>query len=105
MNSPNIPIIKLEIQGMKHTIQAALTARAAQLDTSLQAAVEAYCTDENIEYIVKQEVTTALNAAIKEEIRSYFQWSKPGRQAVREAVIAHLDQWEKTHREIETGAS
>jgi len=95
MNNMNtIPVIRLEVERMKHSILAALTTHAAAMDTSVQAAIEAYCTPENINAVVRKAAMDALDAAVKEEVRSFFEWSKPGRQAVREAVIQHLNEWE-----------
>ncbi len=93
----NIPIIRLEIEGMKRTLMRALPEHAAEMDASVQAAVEAYCTPENIGAIIEKAVKDALDAAVKEEVRTFFQWSNPGRLAVREAVIKHLDEWERIH--------
>ena len=93
----NVPIIRLEVERMKQTILAALPEHAAKMDASVQAAIEAYCTPENIEAVVRQAATEQLNAAVKEEVRNFFQWSQPGRQAVREAVMKHLTEWESWH--------
>lgn len=82
----NLPIITLEIQGMKHAIKTALIEHAVKMDSSIQQAVEEYCTEENINQIIKKTASDALDAAIKEEIRHFFQYSQTGRLAVREAV-------------------
>ena len=90
-----IPIIRLEVERMKQTILQALPQHAAAMDASVQAAIEAYCTPENIESVIRQAAIQAIDAAVKEEVRTFFQYSKPGRQAVREAVIKHLEDWER----------
>ena len=90
----NIPIIRLEVERMKETILHALPQHAAAMDASVQAAIEAYCTPGNIDAVVRQAVTQALDAAVKEEVREFFKGSKSGRQAVREAVIQYLNDWE-----------
>ena len=91
----NIPIIRLEVEGMKRTILRALADHSMRIDASVQAAVETYCTEGNISVVVREEVKRQLDAAVKEEVRNFFQYSKPGRQAVREAVIRYLNEWEK----------
>ena len=93
-NSMSIPIIRLEVERMKQTILQALPQHAAAMDASVMAAIEAYCTPKNIDSIVRQAATEALNAAVKEEVRNFFQYSKPGRQAVREAVTKHMNEWD-----------
>ncbi len=82
----NIPIIKLEVQGMKYAIHTALAEHSLLMDKSIQAAVEEYCTPGNIDRIVKAEAMQALDAAVKEEVRSFFGYGAVGRKAVREAV-------------------
>lgn len=59
MQAP-LPIIRLELSAMKHTIAAALSERALQLDSDIKAAVEAYCTEENLSAVVRAEATRAV---------------------------------------------
>ena len=92
----NVPIIRLEVERMKETILAALPRHAAMMDASIQAAIEAYCTPENINLVVQEVVKHNLDAAVKEEVRNFFQWSAPGRQAVREAVTAWMEEWDRS---------
>lgn len=86
----NIPIITLEIQGMKHTIKTALMQEAAALDNGVQAALEKLCTEDNIARIVEDEARRQIEAALKEEVSNFFRWTNSGRAAVREAVHEHL---------------
>lgn len=88
----NIPIIQLEVAGMKETVRAALQQYAAQMDTSIQNAVEAYCSEGNIEIVVTKAVREAMDACVKEEVRNFFSYSGNGRKAIREAVIERLDE-------------
>ena len=88
----NIPIISLEVQGMKHTMKLALMEHAALLDKSIQQAVEDYCTEGNIDAIVRREARLQLDAALKEEVKRFFDWSGQGRAAVREAVMEALNE-------------
>ena len=57
----SVPIIRLEVQSMKYTIQTALMEHAAQMDASIQQAVEAYCTKENIDAVVMKTAREALD--------------------------------------------
>jgi hypothetical protein len=96
MNPMNtVPIIRLEVERMKYSILQALPQHAAALDASVQAAIEAFCTPENIDSIIRGAAMEHLNAAVKEEVRDFFRESNPGRQAVREAVLQHLNEWDK----------
>lgn len=97
----NIPIISLEVQGMKHTMKLALMEHAALLDKSIQKAVEDYCTEGNINAIVRREAQLQLDAALKEEVKRFFDWSGQGRAAVREAVMEALHERYPVKREGE----
>ena len=88
----NVPIIRLEVQGMKRTMQIALMQHSAQMDQSIQGAVEEYCTPENIDAVVRKTALDALDAAVREEVRSFFGFGQKGRAAVREAVQHFLDE-------------
>jgi hypothetical protein len=81
----NIPVIRLEVQGMKYSIQTALMQHAAQMDADIQAAVEAYCTPENLSEVIRKAARDALATAIKDEVDKFFRYGN-GRKAVAEAV-------------------
>lgn len=87
----NVPIIRLEVEGMRHTMLTALTEHAAKMDYSIQRAVEAYCTPENIDAVVSNAARAALDDAVREEVRAFFRAGRAGRLAVREAVTHWLD--------------
>ncbi len=98
----NIPVIKLEVESMKYTVVTALQQHAALMDSSIQAAVESYCTPENIDAVVQEAAKQALDAAVKQEVRDYFwRWNANGRMAVREAAFAFLDEQYPVKREGE----
>ena len=88
----NIPIISLQVEGMKHVVKMALTKEAAALDAAVQKAVDDYCTEGNINAIVRREAIAQVDAALKEEVRNFFTWSNGGRLAIREAVTEHLNE-------------
>lgn len=81
-----LPIIRLEVEGMKYAICTALTEHAAQMDADIKAAVELYCTPENIKKIVTDSATRILDATIREEVEKFFRYNGEGRKAVAEAV-------------------
>jgi predicted metalloprotease len=77
------PIIKLEVDF--------LSEETVKVDSMVAKAVESYCSDENLQHVIDEEVKLALNAAVREEIRDFFSSTRSGRQAVREMVVRHLD--------------
>lgn len=100
MNYP-MPIIRLEIEQMKLGILQCLPEHAASLDANIRAAIEAYFTPENISAVVTRTAQGAIDTAVKEEVRNFFQCSAPGRQAVRKAINKHLDDWYHWHESDE----
>jgi hypothetical protein len=85
----NIPIIRLEVEGMRHTISTALLEHQAQMDTDVRNAVETYCQPDNISRIIHDAARDALNTAIREEVKAFFLMGN-GRKAVAEAVKESL---------------
>jgi len=88
----NLPIIKLEIQGMRHTIATALSQHSAAMDADVQREIEAFCSEGSITRIIQDIVRREVTAAVTEEVQNFFRYSRPGRQAIREAVQQHLDE-------------
>ena len=80
-----IPIIRMEVEGMKAQICTALREYAVQMDKDIQTAVDAYCTPENITRVIHQAAFAALDYAIKEEVDKFFRYGD-GRKAVAAAV-------------------
>ena len=76
-----LPIIRLEMQQMKHTIITALTSHQLQInqyvDVTLQRAIDEFDYDS----VVKQSVDEAITDAIK----SYFKYGD-GRKVIEAAV-------------------
>jgi hypothetical protein len=85
----NIPIIKLEVEGMRHTVMCALMEHQAKMDASIQAAIDAACTPENIDRVVQEAAGRALKEVIQAEVAKFFNWG-PGREVVAAAVKAKL---------------
>jgi hypothetical protein len=55
------------------------------MDADIQAAVEAYCTEDHLKRVVQQHANDVLNQVIKEEIDNFFRHGE-GRKAIRAAV-------------------
>jgi hypothetical protein len=83
------PIIRLEVEGMKHGILVALSEYAAKVDADIQAAVERYCQPENIARVVQAAAERSIDIAIKEEIDRFFRFGD-GRRAISAAVEEQL---------------
>lgn len=86
----NVPIIRLEVEGVKHSMQIALSQYSAQMDSNIQAAVENYCQEGKLAAVINDAVKTELDAAVRAEVRDFFGYGKAGRKAVKEAIVAYL---------------
>jgi hypothetical protein len=84
-----IPIIKLEVENMRHTMAFALSKYATELDEILQAALVVYCTPENLERVIQSEATKVLDQVIKEEVENWFMYGE-GRKVIKEAIEKKL---------------
>jgi|SRR6185437_14008987 len=94
----NIPIIRLEIQGMQHTVMTALTQYAAKMDADIQAAVSEAITEEKVIALIKKTADEEINRCIANEIREFYSRGA-GMQAVRRAVNATLNEKAKFMQE------
>lgn len=89
----NVPIISLEVQGMRHTIKVALDRHSAEMDQYIQEALDRYCEPNNIQAVVHQAATRAIDAAVKTSIEHFFRYGK-GRAVVKEVVEQRLaEEW------------
>lgn len=85
-----IPVIRLTLEGMKGSILKAFSELELQLDEDIRAAVEAYCTPENVAAIINREVQTAIDAAVKQEVDNFYRYGE-GRQIIRKVIQERLD--------------
>ena len=85
-----IPILKLELEGMRHAVYTALHQYQLEMDSMLKESIEKYCTDENLRYIIGQTVRQAVDQTVKEEIENFFRHSAEGRFIIAEEVRAKL---------------
>lgn len=91
------PIIRLEVDFMKSVMRQHLSEQAVKMDSMVQQAVEAYCSEGNLRVVLGQAVREALDSAVREEVRDFFSGTRAGRLAVREKVIRYLDTQARWH--------
>ena len=84
------PLIRFEIEGMRHSLRIALMEHQVKMDSDMRAAIDAYCTPENIARIIRESAWRILDVVIKEEVDRFFRYGD-GRKAVaiavREAIL------------------
>jgi len=86
----NLPIIRLEIEGMRHTVMACLSEYAAKMDADVQNAVAEAITPENIGRIIRESAAREVKSAIESEIHRFFSYDPVGATFIREAVNVEL---------------
>lgn len=94
-----LPIIRLEIEGMKYAIQTALSRHATEMDTYTNEAIEQFCTEENIHRIVSTKAKALIEAAVVDELKCFFDRGN-GRKAIEQAVNDVLMDYNKNHPTI-----
>lgn len=90
MDNSTIPIIRLEIEGFKHTLVNAFSKHLIGIDDQVRKAVEQVCSPENIDRILVEHADKYIKQAIEEEMRSFFIKGE-GRKLIREKVVEKLN--------------
>jgi predicted flavoprotein YhiN len=84
-NGMSVPMIRLEVEGMKTSIICALSEYTAQMDADIKKAVELACTPDRVKEVLYAAVGKELKNAIEDEIRNFFAYGN-GRKAIKAAV-------------------
>lgn len=86
---------------MKQSIHMALSDYAVQVDHDVRTAIDDYLKPDNIERIVRKYVNQYLEACLREEVKSLFEYSGPGRAVIREAIREKLFREEQEDKELD----
>lgn len=87
----NIPIIRLELDNLRHSIQLALSNHSLNIDEQVKKAIDQFATEENLAAIIGAEVRKAISSAVSEEVQRFFMYTGRGRMVIREAVTEYLN--------------
>lgn len=85
-----IPIIRFELEQMRRTVSIALMEHQALMDEQIQIALDKALAPEAIQEILSTSVQSAVKSVLTEEVRRAFEWTNPGRSALRAAVEKHM---------------
>lgn len=85
----NIPIVKLEISGMREQIAMAFTDFQLKQDAMVREALAQVCTPENVQAIINEAVAKELRTIIESEAKAFFQYGD-GRKYVNELIVKKL---------------
>lgn len=84
-----VPLIRIELEGMKHAIIHAMSEHLAQMDADIQEAVNAACTPENIKKIITDTAEREIKNAITQHVQDFYRYGD-GRSVIRDAVFEVL---------------
>jgi hypothetical protein len=85
-SSATLPVITIEIQGMRHAIRRAMSAHFVGMDKGVQEALEAACKNFDYRDYVMKEARTCIQDALSEAIKSQFRYGGAGHSAVQEVA-------------------
>jgi hypothetical protein len=84
------PVIRFEVQGMKHSIMVALTEANLKLDRDMRAAVEAACEPSRVAQVLREEAWRCTQEALKDAVRNWFLYTEDGQGVIRDEVAKRL---------------
>lgn len=79
------PIIRIELESMRHTLQLAISQHLENMDEIIQKEIDRVCTPENVASIVEQAADKEIKAAITNAIHDFYRYGE-GREAIKEVV-------------------
>lgn len=89
MRDQSIPVVRLEVEYMKHAILHAFTEHTLKVDADVKRAVEHFCRPENIRSVASAAVDSVLKEVINAEIEKFYRYGA-GREAIAQAVKESL---------------
>ena len=87
----NVPIIRIELDNMRHCIRSALMQHTLNIDEQVQKEIDRFATEENLSAIIGAEVRKAISSSVSEEVQRFFMYTGRGRMVIREAVEEYLN--------------
>jgi len=86
MSGVHVPVIRLTIEGMQHTVAQALVEHATLVNTEIRKQVAKFCSPENIKAVTESLVRNEIERTLKTEIENYFRYGD-GQKAIQAAVV------------------
>ena len=85
----NHSIIKIELEGMKFSLQKAISEKNDIFNEMIKKSLDNFCTEDHLESLVDDKVRKAVSSAMSESIDSYFRYGD-GKAAIDEIVQERL---------------
>lgn len=87
---PNVPVVRLTVDGMKYSLLATLREHCLELDEQVQRAVEAACEPAALQVMLNEVAAKEIRLAVSQEIERFYRYGK-GREVIKDIVAAKLD--------------
>ena len=87
----NLPIIRLEVGHLRHTMVRMMTDHTAKMDFQIKQAIEQACSPDNVQRILDEAARRYLAQAIDDEVKSFLLCGK-GRALLRKQIEKRLKQ-------------
>jgi uncharacterized phage protein gp47/JayE len=84
-------MIELRLRSMEQSIVHAFMEHAQDLGDQVDEAVKRVCTAENIQRILNDQTTSAIESAVRDEVQNFFRFG-PGRSFIASSVRARLEE-------------
>ena len=84
-----VPLIKIEVEHMRHAMVHAFSEQLVNLDLGFQEAVKKACDPERIQALLNETARVALEATIKSEVEAYLRYGE-GQKLVKAEVCRRL---------------
>lgn len=89
MTGHPIPLIQLNVEHMRYTMQQAFSQHLLDMDKMFQHAIEQACRPERVQAVLEDAAQRFLQEAVQQEIKNHFLYG-PGREEVKQLVARAL---------------
>jgi energy-coupling factor transporter ATP-binding protein EcfA2 len=80
-----IPIVQLNVESMRFTMQQAFSKHLLDMDKMFQHAIEQACRPENVQAVLQDAAERFLRETVEQEVKNFFAYG-PGREEVKGMV-------------------
>lgn len=84
-----VPIIRFEVENLRHTVTLALQGYVAKMDSDIQTAVAQACSPECVALVIQATARKEIDAAVRQEVENFFRYGN-GRETIKRAVAEKL---------------
>lgn len=90
--SNSFPVIRLQLEGLRHTVLHAFSEEQLKMDEMLKQELDRYLSDASLRMVLRNEVEANINLAVKESVHHWFVMSPDGQKLIKDRVAAELDE-------------